>query len=55
MGTRGPAGLPAQAGSIAKEGAKRLTAEPGFASIWALTLVAALALTLWGFFTRNRG
>ena len=55
VGTRGPAGLPAQAGSIAKEGAKRLTAEPGFASIWALTLVAALALALWGFFTRKRG
>ena len=55
VGTRGPSGLPAQVSSIAKEGAKRLTAEPGFASIWALTLVAALALALWGFFTRKRG
>lgn len=55
VGTSGTRGVASQIGAMAKEGAKRLSNQSGFAAIWAGGLVIALGLAVWGFATRKRG
>lgn len=55
VGTSEPRGVAGQIGTMVKEGAKRLSNQPGFAAIWAGGLLVALGLAVWGFATRKRG
>lgn len=54
VGTVGLTGLSSQVGAITKEGAKRLSGQPIFATIWASGIGLGFCLSVWGFAFRKR-